>query len=258
MSQTKQDEPLEILRAELLARTRRNPQFSLRAFARVLGLAPARLSELLSQKRKMTSGQAHRIADGLGYPPAKRRRLLETVEGARAKTVAPAEARQYTALADDHFAIIADWWHFAILSLLETVDARDDAVWIGRRLRISPVIARGALARLERLGLLTGPSGARRPTHADLTTSHDLPSSALRISHTQSLKNAVRALAEVPVQARDISSITMAIDPARLPEAKALICDFRRRLAALLEAGTKSEVYDLNVQLVPLSLRTKS
>jgi len=45
--------------------------------------------------------------------------------------------------------------------------------------------------------------------------------------------------------------MTMAIDPKNLPEAKKLIREFRKNLSVLLEEGTKTEVYDLNIQLLP-------
>ncbi|MFX5622600.1 DUF4423 domain-containing protein [Acinetobacter baumannii] len=48
--------------------------------------------------------------------------------------------------------------------------------------------------------------------------------------------------------------MTIPTDPARLPEAKKLIAKFRREMAALLERGQPSEVYDCNIQLVPVTI----
>ena len=70
-------------------------------------------------------------------------------------------------------------------------------------------------------------------------------------------RSAIAALEYSPVEERDVSSVTMAIDVQRIPLAKEAIRAFRRRLMRLLEAGSPDEVYNLNIQLVPVT-RKKS
>ena len=64
---------------------------------------------------------------------------------------------------------------------------------------------------------------------------------------------AIDSLEKDPIDVRDMSGITMAISTRKLPEARKLIMDFRRKLCAFLEDGHKDAVYRLNVQLFPLS-----
>jgi uncharacterized protein (TIGR02147 family) len=78
-----------------------------------------------------------------------------------------------------------------------------------------------------------------------------VPSSALRQLQLELLDKARRAIETVPIEERDCTSITMAVEPARLPEAKKMIQRFRRRMAAYLNTGQGSEVYHLTVQLTP-------
>ena len=59
------------------------------------------------------------------------------------------------------------------------------------------------------------------------------------------------------MELRDFTSMTMAIDPEKLTEAKKKIREFRRGLSEFLEAGKKEEVYRLNIQLVPVTKRGK-
>jgi hypothetical protein len=68
------------------------------------------------------------------------------------------------------------------------------------------------------------------------------------------LLQALEALEDVPLESRDQSSMTMAIDPSLLPEAKAKIRDFRRSLCAFLQenARPKSEIYQLSISLFPV------
>ena len=47
--------------------------------------------------------------------------------------------------------------------------------------------------------------------------------------------------------------VTMAIDAKKIPQAKKLIREFQRQISAVLETGTKTEVYKLCVHMLPLS-----
>jgi uncharacterized protein (TIGR02147 family) len=86
-----------------------------------------------------------------------------------------------------------------------------------------------------------------------LETSEDIESQALQESHSEALRIAAEKLERIPVGLRDFSSVTMAIDPKKLPEAKAIVREFQEKLYALLADGKKTEVYQFNFQLFPLT-----
>lgn len=230
----------EWLLGEFKRRKATNAAYSLRSFSRAVKVSPGRLSEYLGGKRPLTQKMARKIALELGVLP-------------NSAPAAAATAQPYQPLESEVFAAVADWQHYAILSLAETKGFRTDEKWIARRLGISPLEARDSIARLVRLGLAELKAGKLVPTKKNLSTSHDVASAALRKSHAQSLSQAIATLEEVPVELRDITSITMAIDTRKLGLAKDAIKDFRRRLSQLLEAGEADEVYNLNIQLVPVT-----
>lgn len=80
--------PLEQLRLEYQNRVLRNPKYSLRAFAKKLGISPGALSELLTGQRRLTPALAGRIAPALGWPEERQQRFLSEVlaEGVVAAT----------------------------------------------------------------------------------------------------------------------------------------------------------------------------
>jgi uncharacterized protein (TIGR02147 family) len=86
-----------------------------------------------------------------------------------------------------------------------------------------------------------------------LETSEDIESQALQISHLESFDLAKVKLQQVPLHKRDFSSVTMAIDAAKIPQAKAIIREFQEKLYALLSDGEKNEVYQFNCQLFPVT-----
>ena len=156
-------------------------------------------------------------------------------------------------LSEDAFQVIAEWHYYAILNLIETDDFKSDAAWIARRLGLSVIEVVSALDRLERLGFIIRKKAAVRRSVAPLKTSSDVTSAALRRSHRQNLEQAIAALEDVAVDDRDISSVTMPMDPRKMKEAKVLIARFKKEMSLLLKGGMRTEVYNFNLQLVPVT-----
>jgi transcriptional regulator with XRE-family HTH domain len=242
------DELIRLMKEEWLGGQRRNARFSLRAFARRIGLPPSAISELFNGKRGMTARMARRVVQGMALPPESGEAILALFAGPPPHAPA-SRAREFVQLRADQFHVISRWFYYAVLSLAETRDFRPEPRWIARRLGISTADARKALERLTRLGLL--------PVGAPVTTTTDIPDSWLKSSHFENLDLAVRSLEEDPLLERDFSSMTLVGDPARLPEAKARIRKFRRELTAFLESGDKKEVFQLNVQFFRLTGRKR-
>jgi uncharacterized protein (TIGR02147 family) len=250
-------DPVDWLRAEYVRRRKKNPQYSLRAFARQLKLPVGSVSEFLSRKRSLTRRTGERLARSLELSPGERERLLSLISDVRNASkskqgdeLATTDTIEYREVSQDIFNLVADWYHFGILALMDTADFKMSPAWIAGKLKISVTEVRDAIDRMIRLGLLretdSGFVAVRR-----LTSSHDIPSLALRKFHLQLLQKAERSLEEDEVERRDITSITMAVDISLLPEAKKKIEHFRRQLSRFLEGGRQTEVYHLNIQLIP-------
>jgi uncharacterized protein (TIGR02147 family) len=241
----------QILNDELTRCRIKNPSYSVRALAKRLQLSPAMLSLVLNGKRQVSKKMAKHVAERLLLNPGQQDALLSLFEKNKKN-----EKRLLKTLTvqTDQFQLISDWYHFAILSLMETKDFKSSLPWIAQRLRIGQTAAQSAIDRLKRLGfVLEDTKGKLHLTGGALTTSDGIASSAIRKNHSQVLDIAKEVLCIVPVEKRDFTSITMAIDPSKLPQAKELIREFRDKLSAFMEAGTKREVYNLSMQLIPLT-----
>jgi uncharacterized protein (TIGR02147 family) len=249
---------LDKVREAYFERQRSNPSFSLRAYARYLEIQAPSLSAILRNKRRLSLKAADRVMEKLNLSPVERRRfrdsLIERPGKNETSSTAHAETSSYVLRSEDHYKIIAEWEHFAVLSLLETRDAKSDPAWIAERLGITPLRTRDVIARLIHSGLLKEARGKRLvPTQASIATTEDVSSSALRKSHTDNFKRAQAALEAIAVELRDFSSITVAMDLKKLDEAKALLREFRKQFAALVETPSSDEVYELSIQLFPVT-----
>lgn len=235
------------LHEKYLEMKRRNPQFTLRAFARRLGLSSGALSEILSGKRKVTQKNAQRIAENLCLDPQETRRLLGGTTELK---------DQYHDLSHEQFHVISDWWHFAILNLVKTKDFVADEKWIAQRLGLSTTVATEAIERLFKLGFLTkGPKSQWLRAQPRLQSTDDVVNLSARRSHFQDLDLIRDSLASNDIAVRDATSITFAIDAAKLKEAKAFLRRFQDEFIARFETQSTNEVYRLSTQLFPLSRR---
>lgn len=255
----------DFLQREFESRSRRNPAYSLRAYARDLGVQPSKLSEGLRGLKGFSRATAQRIARGLELSSPEQEYFVTLVEQEHARGQAAKKSateklrsleaqRNYKNIYLDHFKAMADWYHLAILELTAVKDFTSDSQWIAARLGIHEREAENALQRLLELGMLVRDStGALRQAEEDAATPGDIPSKAIREHHSQILAKADAALERVPVERREYSSTTMAIDPARISEAKEWLREFRRRFCRDLQSGgEKSSVYCLSIQLFPL------
>lgn len=242
----------EILKDIYEDRKTRNRKYSMRAFARDLGISPGRLSEMLTGQNIPGPRLTQRLVTALKMTPEQSQGLVGVVQNQKKTKRETGGALQ---LKTDEFAVIANREHFSLLCLMETSNFKSDIDWMSKRLGISKAAVSEALDRLERLGLVKQSRGIYKSTHKDLTTSHDIPSEAIQQYHRQGLNHATQSLLEDPPDFRDITSIEMPADIRKLKEVKNHIRDFRRKMAKLLEDGEQTEVYRLNIQLVPVTSR---
>lgn len=237
-----------VLLNELSLRRRRNALYSMRAFARDLNLGVGSLSEVLSGKRELSKNNLLKVLQNVDLPPESRNVLLK-----RDPPKPPTPEDVHRLLLDDQFKLISDWYYIAILNLAKLKTNKASAQWISKRLNIEPYQSLEALERLQRLNLLKIEKNRLIRTSQPLTTSSDLPSTAIRKHHAQNLALAEKSLQRDPVHLREFGSVTMPVNLKNLPKLKAFLLKTRKKAADLVEDNTATEVYTLSFQLFPLT-----
>lgn len=238
------------LESEYKERKERNPSFSLRAFARHLKMSPAQLSQLMSGKRALSNKMADKIFGVLGASPEERQRLRASAYKSRLEMKEGSSQRRN--LAEDQFRLIADWYHFAILSLTRLNQASSDPRWISEKLGITQLEARQACERLVRLGLLELTPKFRQ-VGDPIEVLSEIPSAAIQRFHRQTLALASERVENTPLQLREFQSVTLAISPSKIPLAKKMIAEAIDEISMVLETKSPKEIYSLSVQLFPLT-----
>lgn len=255
----------DFLLEEFRTRRSRNPHYSLRAFARDLGMPASKLSQNLRGLCGISVAKAQGIAEKLQMRPEDRKLFLALVESQHARSrVAREQAASLLEgfrrergdeLQIEQFAKIRDWYHLAILELTLLKDFKPEMDWIAKRLGLPADICQQAVSTLEELGLLRINEGQwSKQSEFEIPTS--LSARSVREHHKQLLTKAIVGLDQEPIENRSYESTTLAIDSSRLDDFKNLLLEFQRRVVRLAQPGDKDAIYVLSMQLFPL-LETK-
>lgn len=200
---------------------------------------------------------AYKVLSALNVSPQELDRLLSKIESSRSKksrTSSRKSNSEYMQLDLNRMYVVLDWYYFAIVSLAQTEDFREDPEWIAKRLGIKRATVLSALRRLEQVGLLVrNKKGELVDASTNFSTPSDIPDYAIRKRHQQHLELASESLESDEVFERDFSSMTIATTREKLKEAKVRIKEFRRNLCAFLESDEKEDVFLLNIQFFPLT-----
>lgn len=239
----------ELLAAELERRKTKNNRYTLRSFARDLGVGPTTLSGVMTGERHLSRQNAMKVGANLKWDAATIDGMLreigfQTPEGGTSSIFTDKRTLEM-------FDQICRWYYFAILRLSELPDNRAQPKWVAERLNISLPEAEEACQRLLDLGLIRIEEGCYRRTQLLLPIVADPPTETMKGYQAEVLTMARHAVLETDPEKRLSLVSTIAVDPAFMKRCRKLIWAFSRRLGTKLRGRAPKEVYFLSVQVVP-------
>lgn len=246
-----------LLLSEFKARASTNPSYSLRAFAGLLKVDSSHLTKILKGNRSVSRKFVEWAGVNLNWEKIKieQAKRFPDVSVARAgRKFRSAIDRRLIAISSDQFEMVSQLIHYSILELTELSHFKATVNNVAKRLRIPLSEVTEAVQRLKRIGALVETANRElRGVKHFTTVKTPGTSSAMKRLQKEILTRASKAVDEIPIEQRDQSGVTMAVNSAMLPVAKERIKTFRRELAALLQEGdVRDRVYQLSVSLFPL------
>ena len=239
------------LQKEMLKRSKANPSFSIRGFARQLNIEQSSLAQILSSKRNLTDQMCIRIGEKLNLRPSK----IDSLLGKR--MVATKEHfGAFDKLQEDQFSVIADWHYFAILELIGTDGFESTISYVAKALGISTALAREGVECLKRLQYVKIDKNGKWVDclQGAVNVGNQFTAPSFREHQKQLLKKAIEAVDQIEYAERVQSSMTFVGSRDRVEEAKKRILIFIEELDEFMKGGdAKDEVYSLSVSLFPLS-----
>lgn len=268
------DDPIEFVNRQFSLKKEVNPRFSLRAYAKMLGYEnPSLLSSVLKGERKLSTELAEKIGHqlALGALEQKYFQLLILYKYAKNE----AEKMMYTELLEatkpetihsqfsisiDSFRFIDDWYHAAILEMVELKNFKYNFDWMAKKLGrgLSPELVEAALSRLIRLGLLEDHKKTLKRREGKFVLDKNIPSDAIKKHHDQFIQFARQAIFDQPIHERDIRSSTITLKKKNYKKAQDIL---KKAHAELIELSCKDdgeEVYQICTQLFKLTTNNES
>lgn len=259
-----------ILMDEFKKRARKNPSYSLRAFARDLEISSAHLSQVFRGKEGLSPQKAEQIAEKLFQRRAEVRYFCDLVESQHARSSAGRKAAQKALgslwsakkkeLSTSEFKKVCRWYHLAILHLTELRSFRSDPKWISQYLGIDMDLAKTAVQDLMNLNLLENTATGLKKKSGILTHSDKLPSPVIREYHRQMINKALVAIDTQDLSERFLTSTTFSVRKSQIPEIYEVI---KKLISETIRASDTpsleepDELYALNVQLFNLKERSQ-
>lgn len=234
------------LQQSFLKRIQTNPNYSLRAFAKKMGVDQSFLSKVFRGQKFFSETSIREITPKLGVSPLEEAQLWELKNKSTS---------EFQLLEEEKFQLISNWSNFAVLELIKTKSFIPTAEHISDRLNIHIEEARSTLKRLQNLGFINIINNRITLLLPNNSWTNNQFSSEARIQLQNNLiDKSKKALNEIHYLDRDHGSLTVAIDSKRLPEFKEKLFQIRKELDQFFQSSNSyDEVYQLTLSFFPLT-----
>lgn len=255
------------LKAYAQDRKRDSASWSYGVWARKLGLkGTASLTMVINGQRDPGPKMVESLIEYFEFRPRQAQFFKTLVKLGKLKSSATEKAQIWGHLKKEGepkildlatFSAVSEWYYYVIYQLSEMPGQVWDEDWIQSQLRF-PVDKRyltAALKNLEQLKIIERtPDNKIKKIEQAIDTTNDVASEAIKRYHEQTLDLAQKSIRTVPIDLREFSSLTIAVNSEALMQAKELIRQFKREFDEIMSLHReKDAVYQLQIQLFPLT-----
>lgn len=266
------EDPVAFLNAQLRERQLKDPKFSLRAWSRMMGYDnPSLVFHVLRGERRLKMDLALKMAATLNLKGKALRyfELLVLTTTCQSQTekrmfkamlakLRPKTARTTDEIALEVFAATSEWYHTALMTMLDLEDFNPDPAWIQERLGGDPdkKTIKQALERLVQLKLIQKtPDGKYSNINGDnpYFVANDIPSEAIRRYHAQMIEKAKSSVEQQTIEERQLRGTTIAFKKEDMSKVAEIISEAHAKVLALGVTNDAEEVYQFNSQFFRLT-----
>jgi uncharacterized protein (TIGR02147 family) len=249
-------ESSKVLRFFFEQKKKSQPNYSLRALSRDLGMSQSYVSEVFSGKKIPSADKISNLVRALGMDAIGKKHYEESFFNdlfPNSEAKPPTTSWKATGSADG--SLLRKWYYLVILDFVDCKGFRSDPDWIARRLGIKTSQATEAIEWLAQNKYLHLKNGQLLRTQKKIffSTAKSLPD--FRAYHKQMIELAALELSQKKDRAsferRLISGISFTCNPRKLEQAKKKLLSAIYAVADDLMEGECTEVYQINLQLFP-------
>jgi uncharacterized protein (TIGR02147 family) len=247
---------------------RANPYMSYRFLGGKLGLDPGFLLKVMQGKLHLSLKSIPQLCSFFKFTERESAYFEILVRYNRAKT--PSDIKLYfekliairdtraRPVQESQYAFYQKWFHSAIHALLSIYEFRGNFKELGSLLSpsITAAEARDSIRLLSRLKMVKRDGGGiYRPADAMVTSGEKWQTAAIRDFQKESILLSAGSIDRYAKEERDISTVTITLSEKELPEIRERIRQFRQSILSLDDDVSLDRVYQLNVQVFPVTKR---
>lgn len=244
------------LMQEFDSRKKRNRRYSLRAFARDIGLDQSFVSKILRGQKKLSKAMIISISNKLGMSADQvNPYVLSNEKG----------SSEYALVDDQYYEMLSDWVSFALLELLKIQDGElKTPQYFAERLGVDLTRIERALNRLVEYQYLDVQPSDETLINYQLLKPHTVPQNHLATSEArrklqqQFLKLSYDAVDNIDLGSRAHMGLTVAISRKNFEEARKKLVKFYMEFGQLVQKTEGDpdldSVYQLSLSFFPLTV----
>lgn len=262
-------EPAEFLKDHLKEKKKKNSSFSLRSWAKILGMkSHGPLHAILNQQRGIPKKLVPSFIQSLGLNQKDAKYFEALVDFKKSKSLkekdyyrerlqklSPTPLREVSDL--EAYKFITDPVHIILAEMTQLKDFKNDSAWIKRRFRLNINLRdiENIINRLIGLGVVEehGNKLLKRVEH--IYTKYEIKSDAIQNYHKICSQLAIDEISKQDIEQREFNAIALNIKKKDLPKMKEAMREFVNQLIEEFEAPAHKgdETYQLNLQLFSLT-----
>ena len=259
----------QFLKSTFVEKKMQNKQWSYSSWAKKLDLAgTATLTMVINGERNPGKSLSQKLTSYYDFSKQEEKYFLDLIKLEKIKkdprlSLLLIEDMKKNHQIEDFFRLdlksfeaISCWYFSALREMVRLKDFKEDSHWIAKKLcqNISPKKIKKSIESLLELGMLKRNSKHKLIQGVNATsTSEDIASEAIKVHHEQMITLANQAIRKCPVQERSITGTSFCLNRKNIPKAKKLISDFRTQFLQIVEEQQGESIYQLNIQLFPLT-----
>jgi uncharacterized protein (TIGR02147 family) len=258
----------KILLDAFLRKLESKPGYSRNALARDLEVSGAFVTNLLNGKKIVPMNRLRDLFRFLELDIMERQNLVrlaivDLIGAEAARYFVKPHGQELTmnrSMNIPRDSLLSNWWNIAVLEGISLQENKISEETLGRRLGLSHSQVKKSIDLLKDLDLVdVDESGQSRKKNSHIYLSSGRSRLEIRNHHTKMISMAIdemqKKTADDDFHRRLITGFTLAVASERIEEAKIDIQLFLDSLSRKLSAGTCDQIYQINVQLFPLSKR---
>lgn len=241
----------DLLNAVYLEKKSRNKHFSLRAFARDIGVPPGRLSEIMAGKRNLTLSVAQKFSEAYSLNSDEKKELYMLVKSQTKLRSKKISDRQLIDPQD--FAKICHWKYYSLICLVQNSQNGATINDLSERLGLKECEIHEMLLTLKKMNLASHQNDRYFAPKVLTTTTQDVLDKSLHQFQKEMLELHLTRLSEVPTELREAQTIILSFSKSKMKQAKIMIKKCLSSFESKFGAPNDSDVFSLSVQLSPLT-----